>query len=496
MNKPRPLNPGCHCWRAQQWRRCVALARFRGANRDCRERPPWRSECAEFTSATERHGGRSLLAALLLLVACAGCRGKNAADNKTADDEAATPIVQVEVQPLVRTSLDETIEVLGTSQPLRSRTARVTTAVDGRVAAILPADGADLPLPKGEGTALSGQTLEGQLVTERQVIVRLDDSLAQAAVAKAEGALAEVESTAAAQNVPRPQQLIAAEAARDSAALALQAAEAQLKRLSDIEQLVGAAQVADAQTAVERAKADKRAAEARLAELSEVPASRKTAEIEAKLKAAAADLRAAKTQLELCNVRSPIPGRLGRLNVFLGQSLPLGTPVATVTDLAWIEVEATVPAKRIDQVHVGQVASIEWGNPPSTQKLDGKVTFVAQELEPGSGGFPLRIAAENPDERLRAGLPVQVRVVLRRVDSVLAAPRAAVIEEAEAPYLVVAEAKGDKRIAHRVTVKLGVRTADWIEVAGEGLTADTQVVTNGNYYLPDEAVLEIGKQGK
>ena len=237
-------------------------------------------------------------------------------------------------------------------------------------------------------------------------------------------------------------------------------------------------------------------AEAHLAELSEVPASRKTAEIEAKLKAAAADLKAAQTQLEFCNVRSPIPGRLGRINVFLGQSLPLGTPVATVTDLAWIEVEATAPARRIEQVRVGQSATILWGNPSNPQQLAGKVTFVGQELEPGSGGFPIRIAAANPGERLPAGLPVRVRIVLRQVEGALAAPRAAVIEEAEEPYVVVAQKKGDKQVAHRVNVKLGVRTADWIEVTGEGLAPDVQVVTAGNYYLPDEAVLEIDKPAK
>ncbi|HEV3415282.1 MAG TPA: hypothetical protein VG056_00640, partial [Pirellulales bacterium] len=181
------------------------------------------------------------------------------------------PIVQVEVRPVVRTSLDETVEVLGTTQPLRSRTARVTTAIEGRVAEILPA-AIEPELNDSRPQTTSGAVdppptaVEGQMVTERQVIVRLDDSLARAAVAKSDGALAEAQAAAAAQNVSRPQQLQAAEAALASAESALKADEKQLERLKEAgERLVGLALLADAETAVERARSDKHAAEAHLA---------------------------------------------------------------------------------------------------------------------------------------------------------------------------------------------------------------------------------------
>ena len=117
---------------------------------------------------------------LCLLALLAGCHASKA--EPPADDKSdPPPLVKVEVQPVVRTSLDETIEVLGVSAPLHSRTARLTTAIDGRVAEILPA--AD------EKSSSPGQpAVEGQLVSRRQVIVRLDDSLARAVAAKAEGA--------------------------------------------------------------------------------------------------------------------------------------------------------------------------------------------------------------------------------------------------------------------------------------------------------------------
>jgi multidrug efflux pump subunit AcrA (membrane-fusion protein) len=423
----------------------------------------------------------------------AGCRQNAKADGGAETDASVKPIVQVEVQPVVGTSLDETVEALGTTQPLRSRTARVTTAIEGRVAEILPAaiepEMSDSRPQTTSGAVDSPPTaVEGQMVTERQVIVRLDDSLARAAVAKADGALAEAQAAAAAQSVSRPQQLQAAEAALASAGSALKGAEEQLKRLRDIgERLVGSASLADAQTAVERARSDKHAAEAHLAELSELPAARKAAELQAKVRAAEADLTAAQMQLELCKIRSPIAGRLGQVSIFLGQSLAIGTPVATVTDLRQIGFEAAVPAKRIQLIQVGQPATIVWGDDAAPQTLPGKVTFVGQEIEPGSGSFRVIVVAENPEERLRSGLHVHARIVVRHLENVLVVPRAAVIEETDDPYLFVAEQKGDKLVARRVPVKPGVRSGDLVQVEGEGIAAGATIVTAGNYFLPDGA---------
>lgn len=511
-----------------------------------------------------RHSGLILLGAFVAASVCciSGCRPVAKAD--AAGDENAGPVVKVSVQPVKRTSLDETIEVLGVTQPLRNRTARVTTAIEGRVAEILPetpaaagtehqasteataadsTSASDAPTAKHVAVAdpKSTRAVEGEMVTERQVIARLDDRLAKAAVAKAEGALAEARAAVLAQSAPRQPQLEAAEAAAASAQTALEAAEAQFARLSKISDLVGPAQVNDAKTAVERAKADKHAADARLAELGQSLVDRKAVELQAKVRAAQADLKAAEMQLELTNIRSPIAGRLGRVSVFLGQSLPVGTPVANVTDLRQIQVDVAVAAKRIGDIRVGHSAAILLGDGADGKELSGKVTFVGQEIEQGSGSFPVSVVAENPDERLKAGVPVRARIVARHLDNVLVVPRSAVIDETDEPYLFVVEkdtGEGDKKesdkketaeskdaksenasehsppatakdaektdeskqgkgedeaklIARKVSVKVGVRSGDLVQVEGKGLAEGAKVVTEGNYFLPDKAKVEI-----
>ncbi len=422
-----------------------------------------------------------------------GCHGKGDAGAAKVE-EAPVPIVKVEVQPVVSVSLDDTVESLGITQPMLNRTARITTAIEGRVAAILPRSPRTDSAARTDVDSSAAPAVLGQLVTQRQVIVRLEDGLAQANVAKTEALLAEAEATASAQNVPRPQQVEAAKSAAASAKTALKAAEDQLKRLSEIPTLVGPAQLADARTAVEKAQSDQHAAEARLAEFSDLPASRKAAELQAKIKAAEADLRSAQTQLELTNIRSPIAGRLGKLSVFLGQSLPVGSPVAAVTDLSSIDVEASVPAKHIAAIKAGQPVTIWWGSEADGVKIQGRVAFVDHEIDPGAGSFIVHVTAENPDEQFRLGLHVHARIVVRRLENVLAVPRAAVIDESDTPHVFVAKKEGDKLAPHRVNVKTGVTSGDLIQIDGEGLKAGDQVVTKGNYFLPDKAELEIASE--
>ena len=284
------------------------------------------------------------------------------------------------------------------------------------------------------------------------------------------------------------------EAALESAESTLQAAQSQLKRLQGIARLVGPAQVADAQTAVDRAAADKHAAEARVAESSNALASSKQAELQAKVKAADADLKAAQVQWQLCDIRSPIAGRLGRISVFLGQSLPAGTPVATVTDLRQIELEASVPAKHIGRIEVGQPATISFPDAAPPESLAGRVTFVGQVIEPGTGCFVVKIVADNPGERMRSGSHLTAGIVVHHWKDVLAVPRAALIEETDKPYLFVAEQGRERLTARRVVVKQGVVSGDLVQVEGAGLAAGAMVVTKGNYFLPDGAKIITGKQ--
>src|SRR5437870_9459090 len=102
-----------------------------------------------------------LFGMFLLLGLGLGCHRPPA---PTAEEEVqSAPVVAVPAQML---SLGERTELVGSTAPLPNRAARVTANVEGRVLWVL-----------GDG---AGKTLvEGQRIQQGQVVVQLDDRLAQ-----------------------------------------------------------------------------------------------------------------------------------------------------------------------------------------------------------------------------------------------------------------------------------------------------------------------------
>ncbi|HEY7312624.1 MAG TPA: hypothetical protein VH643_24885, partial [Gemmataceae bacterium] len=111
-----------------------------------------------------------LLFAGLLLFGPIGCQ-KAAPPEGEEEPKASVKAVAAE-----RASLDEYMELLGTTQSLPQHAARVAAPVEGHVL---------WALSDGKGTAV----VEGQHVEKGQVIVQLDDRIVRANRAKSQGLL-------------------------------------------------------------------------------------------------------------------------------------------------------------------------------------------------------------------------------------------------------------------------------------------------------------------
>ncbi len=102
---------------------------------------------------------------LALVLSLSGCRGEAPAP---PEEEHAAP---VKWEPAENADLEEWTELLGTTQPLPNRVARISAAVEGHVLAVLP-DSKGKPI------------VEGQRVEAGQVLVQLDDRVPRANRAK------------------------------------------------------------------------------------------------------------------------------------------------------------------------------------------------------------------------------------------------------------------------------------------------------------------------
>jgi RND family efflux transporter MFP subunit len=275
---------------------------------------------------------------------------------------------------------------------LPDHAARVTAPVEGRVLAVL------------QGAA-GKPVAEGQAVEAGEVLVKLDDTVPRANRDKAVAA----------------KKVLQAE--KPAAELAVKQAEIEVRRLADLKQLAPPIDKEKAALSLDTARAHMRADDVKLA-------------------AADDEIAALDRQLGLYTLTAPRKGRLGRLQVVVGQTLTAGTQVADIIDVEdEISVLCFVAPGVVRKLRVGQPAQIGGVESPGTEVpgSTGKVEFIADQAEPDSGLIAVKVRFPNRELKLRANTVTRFRVLTQPDKACWAVPEAALMEDQEPPTVVVVE---------------------------------------------------------
>jgi RND family efflux transporter MFP subunit len=344
-----------------------------------------------------------------LFLACLALGCGKASEAKPEEDRAA-PVMVIAART---TRMGEWTELLGTTQPLPDRVARVSAAVEGHVLSVLG---------DGKGKAVA----EGERVQEGQVIARLDDRVVRANRDKAAAQLGDLAQQ------------------KKQAQYAVQLAEIDVRRLAELRRgsgssvpLVSRVELEKAQIAVKEAKSREEGVAAR----------------EALVRT---ELKALDAQLAFYTLRAPITGRLGLLQVVPGQTLTPGTTVADVVDLDQIDVLCYAPPDAAVRLALDQPAKLmpaETTSAEARQPRLGKVAFIAVQAQPETGNVAVKVRFPNPGPRLRAHAIVQVSVLTRPERERLVLPEAAIAEDRDIPTVVaVQDVKTEKKDGEEQTV--------------------------------------------
>jgi RND family efflux transporter MFP subunit len=354
---------------------------------------------------------------------------------------------------------EEWIDLLGTTQPLPNRTARITAPIEGQVVAVLqrargfhPAFAASSlvlgasPLEVGPFAATAALTnarpvVEGQRVNKGDIIVQLDVRVARANRDKAKAALNKLDDQ------------------DKQAQVAVDLAQVEVNRLNKLK----AGRITVAESDIQKAALLLK--EAKL----------KKEGVKNDRAAAQADLNALEIQLALHTLTTPIDGRLGRLLVVPGQTLAVGTQVAEVVDLDdQIDVLCFVPPRVARQLKKAQrefgVLAARMGavgeQGVKTAGSQGKVVFISDQAELDSGNIAVKVRFPNKVLGLRANTTVRITVQTNSGKECWTLQESAVFEDEEPPAVIaVEEEKGKDKEgkevdifkARKVRVELGIR---------------------------------------
>ncbi len=273
---------------------------------------------------------------------------------------------------------------------------------------------------------------EGQSVRQGDLLARIDPIQAEADLAAAEAQVRSLEAEAAAaedQIEANRFRLEQAQARSREASLQLQ----RLQKLFDqgvtsrasldtaiAESEGGLAEVAEAQSAVTRAKQSLRAAQRRVTQ-------------------AQAQVQRFQDVLNKTEIRSPIRGTVTRLGVRKGEMVVIGiqnqpgTRLMTISDLTVIDAEVQVAEAEILSVELGQRATVTLEAFPE-RRFEGRVTKVGASAttdgsDQTSAGreFRVVIQLDEPDPRLKPGLTCDAEIQVAELSDVVTVPLQAVV---------------------------------------------------------------------
>ena len=194
---------------------------------------------------------------------------------------------------------------------------------------------------------------------------------------------------------------------------------------------------------------------------------------------------AAQVNLDWCDIKSPINGRVGLRNVDVGNLVgPSTAPLVTIQGLDPIYTDFTVAENDLPLVRKylgGSNVKVQ------TYLADGSITprtgdlyFIDNAVQPGSGTVRVRGVTPNPDRALWPSEFVRVRFILDMLKNATLVPSQAVQVSQSGPFVFVV--KPDNTVDLR-PVKPGQRQEGDLTVIESGVKPDETVVVTGQLAL-------------
>jgi cobalt-zinc-cadmium efflux system membrane fusion protein len=222
---------------------------------------------------------------------------------------------------------------------------------------------------------------------------------------------------------------------------------------------------------------------------------------ENELASAEAELRAAEDQLKVLGmsreavenlaqirtinsvspITSTLSGTVIERKVTQGQVVQPADALFTIADLSYIWAVADVPEQQVHLIQLGQKVEVEVPALPQKDSLIGKITYIADIVDPETRTVTVRTGLPNPDQALKPAMLAQM-VIQGRPVSRLAVPAKAVVREGNAEHVLVQTGPDEFRLR---PVKLGPEEKELRPVL-EGLKEGERIVTEGAFHLNNE----------
>lgn len=312
---------------------------------------------------------------------------------------------------------------------------------------------------------------EGDVVEAGQVLVRLRDDEAQAALQQSDATVAEarirIRQIQTVQGPVSDQQLKQAEAANQQSQQELLRTQNLLSqgfvsqsRLDEV-QRTAAANRAALLAATTQASANQ-------------PSGVEVALAQARLTQALAAQRLAAAKLDQLNLRAPVAATVITRAADPGDTAQAGKAILTLVGQSETRINASVDEKNLKFLQLGQTANAT-SDAYTDRQFAAQLTYIAPSVDAQRGTVDLRLAVAPPVAYLRPDMTVSVEIITAQVPNALKLPSGAIRRDAEGNAYVLVSRDGR---AHSAVVKTGLQGIGSTQIT-QGLDAGEQVILPG-----------------
>jgi len=184
------------------------------------------------------------------------------------------------------------------------------------------------------------------------------------------------------------------------------------------------------------------------------------------------NMKLIRERVENLNIKSPIDGEIGSLDVVLGQSVSMGQRVGQVNNLSDYKIEAKIDEHYIDRVRAGLDATFD----RQGTAYNAILRKVYPEVRNGQFQADFNFVGERPDN-IRSGQTYYMNLQLGQPAEAIIIPRGSFYQSTGGVWIYVLDAEG--KTARKRNIRIGRQNPQYYEVL-EGLDPGEKVIVS-NY---------------
>ncbi|SDO01287.1 efflux RND transporter periplasmic adaptor subunit [Vreelandella arcis] len=197
---------------------------------------------------------------------------------------------------------------------------------------------------------------------------------------------------------------------------------------------------------------------------------------QSRLDQAEAEIAALNARLQDYQLKAPFSGRVGIRNVSPGALVTPGMALITLDKLDVMKLDFSVPEAYLNRLAPGLSLSATTAAFPD-KVFNGEIASLGTRVDPVTRSINVRAELDNPDERLRPGMLMEV-VVRQQPRESLVLPESAIQPDGNRHYVMLIDDHVTSPRLRQQSVEIGERRAGEVEI-NDGVAPGDIVVVHG-----------------